>query len=109
MFRLKYDENHIRVSFCGINRVCEIYTPREWNLAHFMLRGEKPVQENVLKCPMPGLVTSIDVEEGAHVRKGQELVRMESMKMETGVAAPLDGKWIKYSYKPGRQSRPIKF
>ena len=49
MFRLKYDENHIRVSFCGINRVCEIYTPREWNLAHFMLQGEKAAQENVLK------------------------------------------------------------
>ena len=91
MFRLKYDENHIRVSFCGINRVCEIYTPREWSLAHFMLRGEKAAQENVLKCPMPGLITSIDVEEGAFVRKDQELVRMESMKMETGVAAPIDG------------------
>ncbi len=102
MFRLKYDENHIRVSFCGINRVCEIYTPREWNLAHFMLQGEKAAQENVLKCPMPGMITSIDVEEGAHVRKGQELVRMESMKMETGVAAPIDGQVDKVLVQAGQ-------
>jgi propionyl-CoA carboxylase alpha chain len=102
IFRLKYDENHIRVSFCGINRVCEIYTPREWNLAHFMLQGEKAAQENVLKCPMPGMITSIDVEEGAHVRKGQELVRMESMKMETGVAAPIDGQVDKILVQAGQ-------
>ena len=102
MFRLKYDENHIRVSFCGINRVCEIYTPREWDLAHFMLQGEKAAPENVLKCPMPGLITSIDVKEGAHVRKGQELVRMESMKMETGVAAPIDGQVDKILAQPGQ-------
>ncbi len=91
MFRLRYDENHIRVSFCGINRVCEIYTPREWNLAHYMLQGEQTAPENMLKCPMPGLITSINVEEESDVRKGQELVRMESMKMETGVASPCDG------------------
>ncbi len=102
MFRLKYEENHIRVSFCGINRVCEIYTPREWDLTHFMLQGEKAVPENVLKCPMPGLITSIDVEEGAHVRKGQEIVRMESMKMESGVAAPIDGQVDKILVRPGQ-------
>lgn len=102
MFRLKYDENHIRVSFCGVNRVCEIYTPREWDLAHFMLQGEKVAPENVLKCPMPGLITSINVEEGAYVRKGQELVRMESMKMETGVAAPIDGQVDKILAQPGQ-------
>ena len=102
MFRLQYDQNHIRVSFCGINRVCEIYIPREWDLAHFMLPGEEAASENVLKCPMPGLITSIDVAEGADVRKGQELVRMESMKMETGVAAPIDGQVDKILVQPGQ-------
>ncbi len=67
-----------------------------------MLQGEKAAQENVLKCPMPGMITSIDVEEGAHVRKGQELVRMESMKMETGVAAPIDGQVDKVLVQAGQ-------
>jgi propionyl-CoA carboxylase alpha chain len=56
-----------------------------------MRREKKVVPENVLKCPMPGLVTAICVEPGAYVRKGQELIRMESMKMESGVASPCDG------------------
>lgn len=91
MFRLQYLDNHIRAYFCGIVRLFEIYTPLEWSLAHFMLRDIKPVQENALKCPMPGLITAVLVEEGTQVRKGQELLRMESMKMESSVAAHRDG------------------
>ncbi|MGC8659262.1 MAG: acetyl/propionyl/methylcrotonyl-CoA carboxylase subunit alpha [Desulfomonilaceae bacterium] len=91
MFRLQYLDNHIRAYFCGIVRIFEIYTPLEWSLAHFMLRETKEVQEDSLKCPMPGLITAVLVEEGVQVRKGQELLRMESMKMESSVAAPRDG------------------
>jgi propionyl-CoA carboxylase alpha chain len=91
MFRLQYQENHIRVFFCGTVRTFEIYTPVEWSLAHFMLRDRKVTVENVLKCPMPGLITEICVNVGAQVRKGQEVLRMESMKMESGVASPCDG------------------
>lgn len=91
MFRLQYLDNHIRAFFCGIARIFEIYTPLEWSLAHFMLQEIKPVQENALRCPMPGLITAVLVEEGVQVRKGQELLRMESMKMESSVAAPRDG------------------
>jgi propionyl-CoA carboxylase alpha chain len=91
MFRLQYEENHIKAFFCGIIRIFEVYTPREWSQNEHMRREKKVVPENVLKCPMPGLVTAICVEQGAYVRKGQELIRMESMKMESGVASPCDG------------------
>jgi propionyl-CoA carboxylase alpha chain len=90
MFRLRYDENHIRAFFCGIVRTIEVYTPAEWPVTEFMLRDKKEVQDNTLKCPMPGLVTAITVEKGEYVRKGQELLRMESMKMESGIASPYD-------------------
>jgi propionyl-CoA carboxylase alpha chain len=90
IFRLQYTDNHIMAFFCGIVRTFEIYTPLEWSLAHFMLRDVKPVRENALRCPMPGLVTAVTVDEGMQVRKGQELLRMESMKMESSVAAPRD-------------------
>ena len=102
MFRLQYLDNHIKAYFCGIVRIFEIYTPLEWSLAHFMLRDIKPVQENSLKCPMPGLITAVIVEEGTQVRKGQELLRMESMKMESAVAAPRDGQIDKVLAKPGQ-------
>lgn len=91
MFRLQYRENHIKAFFCGIIGICEVYTPHEWALNQYMLRDRKVVPEDVLKCPMPGLVTAVCVEQGAYVRRGQELVRMESMKMESGVASPCDG------------------
>jgi len=91
MFRARYTDNHIRCFFCGIIRTLEIYTPKEWNLTRYMPQVEKEVQENELKCPMPGLVVAVSVEEGAHVQRGQELLRMESMKMESGIASPRDG------------------
>jgi propionyl-CoA carboxylase alpha chain len=102
MFRLQYEENHIKAFFCGIIRICEVYTPREWRQDQHMRREKKAVPENVLRCPMPGLVTAICVEKGAYVRKGQELIRMESMKMESGVASPCDGQVEKILVNPGQ-------
>ena len=101
MFRLQYYESHIRAHFCGIVRTFEIYSSREWRLNRHMLRGRKTVQENVLRCPMPGLITAVCVQEGADVQHGQELVRMESMKMESGIASPRDGEVEKILVKPG--------
>lgn len=102
MFRLQYQENHIRAVFSGIVRRFEIYTPLEWSVAHFMLRDVKTAQENALRCPMPGLITALSVQEDALVRKGQELLRMESMKMESSVASPRDGVIEKILIKPGQ-------
>ena len=50
---------------------------------------------------MPGLVVAVNVEEGSYVRRGQELVRIESMKMESAVAAPREGLVGKVSASPG--------
>ena len=102
MFRLQYQENHIRAFFSGIVRTFEIYTPLEWSVAHFMLSDVRTSQENALRCPMPGLITAVSVQEGAIVRKGQELIRMESMKMESSVASPRDGEIDKIMIRPGQ-------
>lgn len=102
MFRLQYQENHIRAFYSGIVRTFEIYTPLEWSVAHFMLSDVRTSQENALRCPMPGLITAVSVQEGAIVRKGQELIRMESMKMESSVASPRDGEIDKIMIRPGQ-------
>lgn len=91
MFRLQYDENHIKAFFRGTVRLFEIYTPVEWKLAHYMLRQREDATENVLRCPMPGLVTAVNVRKGDYVRKGQGLINMESMKMESSIASPCEG------------------
>ena len=47
--------------------------------------------EAIARAPMPGAVISVAVEAGAAVRRGQALLVIESMKMETTVTAPCDG------------------
>jgi propionyl-CoA carboxylase alpha subunit len=90
-FRLQYRENFFWASFCGINRIFEVYSPREWELAKYMPRKSRAVSENVLLSPMPGLAVDIRVKKGDRVFRGQDIVVIESMKMESGVASPCDG------------------
>lgn len=44
-----------------------------------------------IKAPMPGTVVNIVVAAGQAVTKGQDLIFIEAMKMETPVKAPQDG------------------
>lgn len=44
-----------------------------------------------LRAPMPGLIVAVPVVEGQAVTKGQDLVILESMKMQNELKAPRDG------------------
>jgi biotin carboxyl carrier protein len=44
-----------------------------------------------IRAPMPGSLVTIQVKAGDAVTKGQTLLVMESMKMETTIASPRDG------------------
>ncbi|MGQ0501995.1 MAG: acetyl-CoA carboxylase biotin carboxyl carrier protein subunit [Panacagrimonas sp.] len=44
-----------------------------------------------IRAPMPGSIVSVPVKPGDAVAKGQTLLVMESMKMETTIVAPRDG------------------
>ncbi len=48
----------------------------------------KPAQ---VGAPIPGLVTALSVSVGAKVAKGDKLVTLEAMKMQTTIYAPCDG------------------
>lgn len=52
-----------------------------------------------LAAPMPGLVRSVNVEQGDSVNKGQTLLVLEAMKMEIRIHAPREGViqklWVK--------------
>ncbi len=100
-FRLKYLGNFIFAASCGVTRTFEIYNPREWKLARFMPVPSLIERENTLECPMPGLVVEVKVSEGERVFRGQELVILESMKMESAVASPGDAVIEAVLVKPG--------
>jgi len=90
-FRLQYSGKYFWTAFCGITRTFEIYSPREWQLARHMPEETKKAGENLLLSPMPGLVVEINVQKGERVYRGQDLVVIEAMKMESGVSSPCDG------------------
>lgn len=46
---------------------------------------------NNIKAPMPGLILSLNVEEGQKVTEGETLLILEAMKMENSITAPNDG------------------
>ncbi len=45
-----------------------------------------------IKSPMPGLVITVPVEEGQEIKQGDNLIILESMKMQNEIKAPRDGK-----------------
>jgi pyruvate carboxylase len=46
---------------------------------------------NEVGAPIPGLVTVVSVSVGAKVAKGDKLLTLEAMKMQTTIYAPCDG------------------
>ena len=57
--------------------------------------------ESVLEAPLPGTIVSIAVAEGDLVRKGRQVLVMESMKMEHVITAPVSGHIRHIAVAPG--------
>ena len=101
-FRLRFEESFMFMSFNGISRLFEIYTPKEWALMTYMPEKADKALDNILLCPMPGLVVDVLAQKGERVFRGQNLVILESMKMESGVASPVDGVIAEVRVKKGQ-------
>ena len=84
--------------------------PRETIVKDRSLRVEAPVRVKAdpalpghVGAPIPGLVASIAVDNLQKVEKGDRLLVMEAMKMQTTLYAPVSGKISKILAKPGEQ------
>jgi pyruvate carboxylase len=62
-----------------------------------------PANPKHVGAPMPGLVVTVTVAAGEHVSKGQKLVTLEAMKMETTVHAEAAERVAEVLVKPGAQ------
>lgn len=52
------------------------------------------IEKEVIQAPMPGTILRIEVKEGQDVKSGDNLLILESMKMENELVAPRDGRVV---------------
>ncbi|HBY64462.1 MAG TPA: pyruvate carboxylase, partial [Solibacterales bacterium] len=83
--------------------------PREVNIRDKSLQAEVPQLEKAdpgnpghVGAPIPGAISSVQVDLNAPVNKGDRLLVMEAMKMQTTVYAPIDGMVSRKLVSPGQ-------
>jgi propionyl-CoA carboxylase alpha chain len=93
--------NGFDLSHAGIRVKAYTYTAREAELAALMPEKKLADSSKALRCPMPGLVVSIAVEEGQAVKAGEPLAVVEAMKMQNVLRAERDATVKALKAKPG--------
>ncbi|MCC0029089.1 MAG: acetyl/propionyl/methylcrotonyl-CoA carboxylase subunit alpha [Brucellaceae bacterium] len=82
--------NGARLDWHGLSVTARAMQPHIAALEKLMPVKLPPDTSKMLLCPMPGLVVSIDVEEGQEVKAGDTLAVVEAMKMENVLRAERD-------------------
>jgi len=67
------------------------------------IRQADPNDPGQIAAPMPGVVVTVAIHVGDQVAKGQKLVSLEAMKMETTLYAERDGRIAELLVQPGTQ------
>jgi len=82
--------------------------PRDVTVADLSLEASKvtnvkadPADPKQVGAGMPGMVVTVGVKVGDSVAKGQKLLSLEAMKMETTIYSEVDGKVAEVLVKPG--------
>ena len=81
-----------RLSYGGSEIDVKVRSPRVAELAQYMPKKESGKRRDQVKAPIAGLVSSLAVKKGDKVHAGQELLRIEAMKMENVMYADADAK-----------------
>jgi propionyl-CoA carboxylase alpha chain len=90
-----------RLSFRGATVIAEVMTPKTVAFLDLMPVKEPPDMSKFLLSPMPGLLVSLEVEEGQMVKAGTALATVEAMKMENLLKAERDGTVKRIAAAPG--------
>ncbi len=75
----------------GAAHRAQVHSPRIAELARHMIEKIPPDMSRFLLCPMPGLLTRLEVAQGDRVEAGQPLAVVEAMKMENILRAEKTG------------------
>ena len=85
----------------GASHIVRVLPPHVAALTGHMLEKVPPDLSRFLLCPMPGLLTRVEVAEGQCVEAGQPLAVVEAMKMENILRAERAGTVAKVRHAPG--------
>ncbi len=88
--QIKHLEEGYLLTYGGAEVVARVRTPRVAELAQFMPAPRDSNKKDELKAPIAGLIVSLKVKEGQEVKRGQELLVIEAMKMENVIHADHD-------------------
>ena len=72
-------------------------------VSEFEEEFEETEDEGSLSSPMPGRIVKLLVKPGSKIKKGQDLLVVEAMKMENKVISPFDGTVIEIFFSEGDQ------
>jgi 3-methylcrotonyl-CoA carboxylase alpha subunit len=116
-YRMHIADRSLPVGLEGLSDAQVLYVGGEWvdvavavdgdqvhihlDGATYMVQYTDPVQrharhgagasDDLIEAPMPGVVIALHAAEGQAVARGETLVVIESMKLETAIKAPRDG------------------
>ena len=90
-----------RIRNRGADLKVHVRTPRQAELALLMPEKLAADTSKMLLCPMPGLIVSVNVQEGDEVQEGQALCTVEAMKMENILRAEKKALVTKINAGPG--------
>lgn len=85
----------------GASHIVRVLPPHVAALTRHMLDKVPPDLSRFLLCPMPGLLTRVEVAEGQRVEAGQPLAVVEAMKMENILRAERPGTVARIAHAPG--------
>jgi biotin carboxyl carrier protein len=115
-YRLHVEDRVIVLGFAALNPAC-VVTRGDDVFIHlegdtYQLTYEHPLErlahaaggaaEDGLRAPMPGSLVVVHARVGQQVARGEALLVMESMKMETTLSAARDGVVAAVHYAPGQ-------
>src|SRR6185503_14126769 len=90
-----------RLTTRGASHLADVLPAHVAELSRHMIEKVPPDLSRYLICPMPGLLTALNVGEGDAVEAGQPLAVVEAMKMENILRAEKAGTVRKVDAKPG--------
>ncbi|KQM66748.1 MULTISPECIES: acetyl-CoA carboxylase biotin carboxylase subunit [unclassified Sphingomonas] len=85
----------------GASHIVRVLPPHVAALTRHMIEKVPPDLSRFLLCPMPGLLTRVEVAEGQKVEAGQPLAVVEAMKMENILRAERPGTVARIAHAAG--------